>query len=228
MNYTVILLAAGVGKRMNLGFNKVFLTLNNHPLITLSAKHFYDDPHCTEIVYVVNPHDQLEVMNLLNEYELFDNRCVMVCGGKERQDSVYNGLKYVTNDLVLIHDAARPFITRQLINSLLRDASEIGCAIPGVKVKDTIKQVVDNFVEKTLPRDCLIAVQTPQACQTKLIIKAHEKANLVNHIGTDEASLIEIYQLSPVKIIEGNYDNMKITTPEDINLAESLYPKYFK
>lgn len=227
MNYSVIILAAGKGSRMNLGYNKMFLSLNKHPLLTLSSRIFIEDTNCNQVIYVVNEKETSTIQSLLNEYNLFNDKCVIVNGGSERQFSVNNGLELVSNDIVLIHDAARPFISKNLINSLLQNTLEYGCVIPAVKVKDTIKIVENNIVIKTLPRQLLYSIQTPQACKIDIIKKAHALAKNEGFIGTDEASLIEKYNLSKVKTIESSYDNFKITTKDDIQKASFIYPKFF-
>ncbi len=227
MKFSAIILAAGNGSRMNLGYNKMLLSIKDKPLIELSIQAFLDNKNCNQIIIVVNESDKFDIEAILNKYDIFDDRCKIVNGSYERQFSVYNGLSYVTNNIVLVHDGARPFITDQLIRTLVTEASIHGCAIPGVKVKDTIKFVKNHFIEKTLPRDFLYAVQTPQACKSELIKYAHELAKKANFLGTDEASLIEKYTASKVKIIESNYENIKITTQDDLIYAERLYDKYF-
>ncbi|QVK18015.1 2-C-methyl-D-erythritol 4-phosphate cytidylyltransferase [Mycoplasmatota bacterium] len=227
MKYTAIILAAGSGSRMNLGYNKMFFTLKNKPLITLSIQKFLDDENCTEIIIVGNEKEIKDLELILKQHDLYTEKCMIVSGSYERQYSVYNGLQNVTNDIVLVHDGARPFITRELIHQLVEEAKTNGCCIPGVKVKDTIKYVNNNFIKETLPREFLYAVQTPQACQTSLIKKAHELAKEENFLGTDEASLVEKYTPLSVKLIESNYENIKITTKEDLIYAERLYDKYF-
>jgi 2-C-methyl-D-erythritol 4-phosphate cytidylyltransferase len=133
----------------------------------------------------------------------------------------------VSLDLVLVHDIARPFIKSTLIEQLCNAAREFGCAVPGVKLKDTIKKVTDDFVNHTLDRNQLYAIQTPQACLTKIINDAHHLAQINRFLGTDEASLVETFNLSPVKVVLGDYDNIKLTTPEDIQYAHTLFNKYF-
>jgi len=228
MNYTVIVLAAGSGSRMNLGYNKMFLTINNQPIITLSMQIFINDENCTQIIIVVNDKEMDDVKLLLNQYDLLNEKCMLVSGSYERQYSVFNGLQHVVNDIVLVHDGARPFITKSLIEQLVIEAKEYGCAIPGVAVKDTIKYVENNFIKDTLPRDYLYAVQTPQASYTKHLKKAHEMANIDHYLGTDESSLIEKYTTMNVKIVHSSYDNIKITTNEDLIYAKYLYEKYFR
>lgn len=227
MKYGVILLAAGSGKRMALGYNKLFLTLHDIPIIVLSLHTFYYDSNCQQIVLVCQEHEQDTIKQILSQYHFDLGRITFVAGGAERQYSVYNGLKAIETELVLIHDAARPFITPALISELVKAAQEHGCAIPGVPVKDTIKLVHDHFVSKTLPRESLYAIQTPQAVQTSIINQAHYLAESNHFLGTDDASLIEQYQLAPVKLVLSSYDNIKITTKEDLLLAQQLFSTYF-
>ncbi len=227
MNYTAVILAAGSGTRMNLGYNKMFYKIKNKPLISLSTQHFYHDSDCSEIIIVCNENEDKDIKNILINQKLWNDKCKIVNGSYERQYSVYNGLQHVSNDIVLVHDGARPFISKSLIAQLVEEANINGCAIPGVKVKDTIKYVNNLIVEKTLPREHLYAVQTPQACQTKLLLKAHKLAKEEQFLGTDEASLIEKYTTSTVRIVNSSYENIKITTQDDLANAESLYEKYF-
>ena len=227
MNYAAIILCAGSGIRMKLGYNKMLLKIKDQPLISLAIKPFLQDEKCAELIVVINETD-LEVIEELLKKQINNKPYKIVIGSYERQYSVYNGLQAVTQELVLVHDGARPFITNTLISELVYNANDYGCAIPGVKVKDTIKVVEEHFVKETLPRDILVAVQTPQACQTELLKNAHERAQEDNYLGTDEASLIEKYTDAKVKIVLSSYENIKITTQEDLYYAEKLYDKYFK
>lgn len=224
MKYSAILLAAGSGSRMELGYNKILVKIREKPLITLSMKTFLEDVNCTELIIVVNNND----INIIKDLIQVNDKCKIVSGSYERQYSVYNGLKHATNEIILVHDGARPFITSTLIKKLVERAKIDGCSIPGVKVKDTIKKVVNDFVQETIPRENLYHIQTPQACKLTLIKDVHEQALKDNYLGTDEASLIEKYTNTKVSIIESSYDNIKITTKDDLLLADILYDEYFK
>lgn len=222
MEYSVIIVAAGKGKRMNLGYNKMFLRFQNKELICHTIDIFYFDKECTQIILVTNEEDvdkMKEVLDL-NNYKL--NKIDIVHGGQERQDSVHKGLEKVTNKIVLIHDGARPFTPRSLVTKLVNQTYSCGCTILGVPVKDTIKVARQNTVNKTLDRNELIAVQTPQGCLTDLLKYAYKKARECNYLGTDDASLIEKFTNCAIKVIDGSYTNIKITTQDDIIVANEI------
>ena len=141
---------------------------------------------------------------------------IHIYGGKERQDSVYNGLQVVDQDHVLIHDGARPYITTEKIDDLLLCLKEYDACLLMVPVKDTIKLCCDDTVEVTLPRARLMQAQTPQAFKTSLIKVCYQQAQDSGFIATDDASLVEEFSTAPVKVVIGSYENIKITTPEDL------------
>ena len=147
----------------------------------------------------------------------------IVEGGKERQDSVYNGLLSLNEtDIVLIHDGARPFVSNKVIEDGIKYAEEYGAAAPGVMPKDTIKVKDENSISKeTLDRSSLVAVQTPQVFDFKLIKQCHEKVREEKIMVTDDTMVVEHYD-NKVYLYEGEYTNIKITTPEDLVLAEYL------
>ncbi|MBT2681119.1 2-C-methyl-D-erythritol 4-phosphate cytidylyltransferase [Bacillus sp. ISL-35] len=225
MPYQVIIPAAGQGKRMGAGKNKLLLTLEASPILIHTLKVFEADPECSGIILAIHPDDEQEFKSLLNEYGIHKVSS-LVTGGKERQDSVYNGLMAVSSldGVVLVHDAARPFIKIETIHKLVDAASKDGGAIVAVPVKDTIKKAVNNQVAETVERSSLWSVQTPQAFRVSVLLEAHNKAARDQFIGTDESSLVERIP-HPVSIIEGDYDNIKLTTPEDIYFAEAILRK---
>ena len=227
MNYSVILLAAGSGKRMNLGYNKILYTIDSKPIFILSSSVFFNDRNCKQLIYVTSENDLDIIEEQLNKHGLYDHRTFITIGGQERQESVYNGLKIVKEPVVLVHDTARPFISQALIDTLLLQIKDYGCCIPGVKVKDTIKKVENNLVTETIPRELLYAIQTPQATKTDVLIAAHELAKKQQFIGTDCSSLIEQFTSTNIKVVEGNYDNMKVTSQEDLTHCLDLYHKYY-
>jgi 2-C-methyl-D-erythritol 4-phosphate cytidylyltransferase len=224
MTYQVILPAAGQGKRMGAGKNKLLLKLNGLPVLIHTLRVFEQDEDCSGIILAIHPQDEMEFQALLTSYNV-SKVIRLVPGGKERQDSIYNALNSVESDgIILVHDAARPFIQKDHIHRLTEKAAETGAAILGVPAKDTIKKVQDGVVVETVERSSLWAVQTPQAFRISLLTEAYKKAEKDHFLGTDDASLVERLHY-PVAIVEGDYDNIKLTTPEDLYFAEAILEK---
>ncbi|GHI00521.1 2-C-methyl-D-erythritol 4-phosphate cytidylyltransferase [Neobacillus kokaensis] len=224
MTYQVIIPAAGQGKRMGAGKNKLLLELDGIPVLVHTLQVFEADDACTGIILAIHPQDEAEFNALINMHHLCKVKG-LVPGGKERQHSIYNALKTVSNDgIILVHDAARPFILKKHIHVLTEAAAKTGAAIMGVPAKDTMKKVENGVVEATVERSSLWAVQTPQAFRVSLLVEAYEKAERDHFLGTDDASLIERLG-HPVTMIEGDYDNIKLTTPEDLFFAEAILKK---
>ncbi|HET7615997.1 MAG TPA: 2-C-methyl-D-erythritol 4-phosphate cytidylyltransferase [Bacillales bacterium] len=224
MNYTVVIPAAGEGKRMNAGKNKLLLELHGKPLIAHTVDVFQSDPECEAIIVAVQPSEKehMEKLFVRNGQSKVKR---IVSGGAERQDSVFAGLKACGKEgVVLIHDGARPFVTRSIIRRLTAEAETKGAAIPAVPIKDTVKKVTDGYVAETLERSSLWAVQTPQAFRLSLVLSAHKMAAKMGKAGTDDASLVE-WDGHPVSIISSEYDNMKITTPDDLVIARAIMMK---
>ncbi|MBB5325813.1 2-C-methyl-D-erythritol 4-phosphate cytidylyltransferase [Anoxybacillus tepidamans] len=221
MLYQVVIPAAGQGKRMKAGINKQLIKLRHQPVIIHTLKVFEQDDWCQGIVMVVNEAEREQFQELLEKFQI-KKVLSIVSGGAERQHSVYNGLKAVKeSDFVLIHDGARPFITIEKIHELVKEANEHGAAVPAVPMKDTVKRVSQGFVDETVERSSLWAIQTPQAFRVSLILEAHERARQEGYVGTDDASLVERIG-KKVKVIEGNYRNIKLTTPDDLLFAEAI------
>lgn len=224
MEYHVIIPAAGIGKRMGANKNKLLVEINGVPILIHTLSVFEQDEWCKSITLVVNKHDQKEVNQLVSKYNLIKVANV-VEGGEERQQSVYNGLNQIEGEsIVLIHDGARPFIKQHFVHQLVEVAASEGAAILAVPVKDTIKKVNNNIVEETINRATLMSIQTPQAFQLSVIKEAHKQAQQDCFIGTDDASLLERIGRK-VYIVEGDYDNFKITTPEDLDFANAIFKK---
>ena len=186
-------------------------------MIDYSIDKFKEYPVIDEIILVVS----------LNELSYFRSRYekkvdTIVVGGKERQDSVYNALQVVTNEYVLIHDGARPFIPGYSLKELLKLLETEKSLTLAVKVKDTIQRVQGGKAIETLDREELYAVQTPQAFAMETIEKAHELAKKDNFIGTDDTVLVEKYLNIPAHIVMGDYRNLKLTTLDDIKLLEVI------
>ncbi|MBH0231748.1 bifunctional 2-C-methyl-D-erythritol 4-phosphate cytidylyltransferase/2-C-methyl-D-erythritol 2,4-cyclodiphosphate synthase [Halobacillus yeomjeoni] len=224
IKYTAIVLAAGQGKRMKAGRNKQFMMINRQPLIIHTLSAFEKDEWCEEIVLVTNSKERAEMEELLR-MNSFHKSIRLVDGGKERQDSVFAGLQAIENTEipVLIHDGARPFIKQQSLHELARQADEKEAALLAVRVTDTIKQKRNDGLT-TLDRNHLWAAQTPQAFAYALIYRAHQEAKESGYYGTDDASLVE-RSGRDVAIVEGSYDNIKLTTPEDLHKAEAFVKK---
>lgn len=224
MRVSAIIPAAGQGKRMGSNLNKIYLPLNGQPLLALTLQQLDEVPEICEFIV---PMREDEVEACIAEIFLegkYKKPYKVIVGGKERQDSVRAGLAALSSesDFVLVHDAARPLITGELITNVLKAAQEYGSAILAVPVKDTIKVIKsDQFVETTLDRSNLRAVQTPQVFRRDIICRAYEFAVRNNIIATDDASLIEAMG-EPVFLVSGSYENIKITTPEDLLLAEEI------
>lgn len=218
-----IIPAAGKGKRMGGQLNKQFLMLNQVPALIHTLQVFAQIPLLDEII-VVSASDEIEYCRNVIDLNNVPKVSQVVAGGNERQQSVYNGLLCCPEDtdIVLIHDGARPLITKELINVAIDSAREFGAVSVAVPVKDTVKVVDEQgFVLETPERDHLWLIQTPQAFHYDIIMKAHRKALKDNFTGTDDAGLVENTD-RPVKLIMGSYENIKITTPEDLILAEAI------
>lgn len=227
ISYQAIVLAAGQGKRMQAGQNKQFLTLQGKPLIIHTLYIFNEDPACTSIKLVINPQEEDSIQELVASYQL-KGKVEIVYGGKERQDSVYEGLCACQSgeEIVLIHDGARPFVKRENLHKLAEQAYKSGAALLAVQVTDTIKSDATGSLT-TLDRQHLWAAQTPQAFQLSTIKEAHEKAKADSFYGTDDTSLVERLN-GNVEVVEGSYDNIKLTTPEDMEKAHAILEKRVK
>lgn len=224
---TAIVLAAGQGKRMNTSVAKQFLMLQDKPIIYYTLKAF-EQSKVDEIILVTG---EGQIDYCKDEIvELYHIRKVtkIIEGGKERYDSVYRGLSNAqTSDYVLIHDGARPFIKVEAIDTMIDLVKECKACVLGMPVKETIKVIDDvGHIVATPNRNTLWAAQTPQAFEYSLIMQAYEdyykNKDVVNLVVTDDAMLFEIYGKLPVMMFPGDYNNIKITTPEDLILAERI------
>lgn len=216
---SVIIAAAGSGSRMQSDVKKQFILLKDIPVLIRTLRKFELDM-VDEIVIVTNSDDIGDVNNLIKTYEI-NKVSEVVAGGASRQASIYKGLKAVKGDKVLIHDAARPFIKKEVIEANIM-AIENGIGIiTAVASKDTIKVVEDQVVVKTLDRSKLMNVQTPQSFVTKELLKAYDLVNEECVSVTDDASVFE-YAGMTIKTVEGSYQNIKLTTPEDLWIGEAI------
>jgi 2-C-methyl-D-erythritol 4-phosphate cytidylyltransferase len=239
---TAIVPAAGLGRRFGPEGNKAFQYLGDKPLVVWSLATLESVDEIEEVIPVLKEGDREKGLEIIEQYKLSKVRKIAP-GGKERQDSVHNGLKLIEdrNSIVLIHDGARPFIEKTLIQEAIKKLLTIlspsskkegkeelqgfDGVILGVPVKDTIKQVKKGIVKKTLSRDSLWAIQTPQVFLFSSLTTAFEKATREGFYSTDDAALIEKYG-GKIKVIMGSYKNIKITTPEDIITAEFLLSRH--
>jgi 2-C-methyl-D-erythritol 4-phosphate cytidylyltransferase/2-C-methyl-D-erythritol 2,4-cyclodiphosphate synthase len=227
MRTVAIIPAGGAGKRLKAQKAKQYLLLDGVPVLVHTLRVFQQAKIIDEIVLVLPANDVASAQKkLINKYGLTKLKAV-VAGGKERQDSVRNGLAAITQacNIVVIHDAVRPFVTTELIKKVVAAAKSFGAASVGVKAKDTIKETKKgNMVAATIPRQNLWLTQTPQAFKFDLLKKAYKAAYDKKFYGTDDASLVERIG-SKVKMIDGSYENIKITTSEDLILAKALMKK---
>ena len=212
MKTSVIITAGGSGKRM--GQPKQFLPLLGKPMIEWTIDAFKKVKAVDEIIIVVPKEDASRISHYVSR---------IAFSGKERTDSVRNGLKLVSfdADIILIHDGVRPLVTPDIIEAAIDGAKKFGAVVIGVPVKDTLKEVMRDAgceIRKTLDREIVWQAQTPQAFRRETIIKAYEKAK---GTATDDSKLVEDLGIQ-VKMIMGSYDNIKVTTPEDLVVAEAI------
>ncbi len=218
MSNTAIILAAGNGTRMKADKSKLLLEINGKTVIERTVNTFSNIADIDDIIVVVRETDIPLYENVLSKYNI--SYCI---GGSTRQESVSNAVETVDNaDMLIIHDGARPLVTENEISNTLRVAQEKGAAAVGVKVKDTIK-VVDrnNKIINTPQRSSLIAIQTPQIFRFDKYVEAMKLAKEQNKDFTDDCKLLENAG-EDVFVVDGEYTNIKITTPEDIPVAESI------
>jgi 2-C-methyl-D-erythritol 4-phosphate cytidylyltransferase len=224
LKIAAVIPGAGSGERLAASENKPFVLLGQKPLLIHTVQKFQESPEIDEIVVVVQGKDVPRAESLVAEYHL-GKVVAVVEGGERRQESVYRGLKKLEGRgiaCVLVHDAVRPFLDSSRIHEVIRVAKEHGAAILAIQPKDTIKLSNGTpFIQKTLDRSRLWAVQTPQCFSMDLLMKAYDSAIKDEFLATDDSSLVERLGVN-VRIVEGSYDNIKITTPEDLELAEMI------
>ena len=226
MKVSVIIPAAGLGTRMGRSAperagisRKQFMLLSGSPILIHTIRKFVSSPVITEIVVALREEDLAWAEELLKK-EGLSKTVRAVPGGETRQQSVENALATIAadTDLVAVHDAVRPFIEKEIIEKVIREAGQTGAAIVGIVPVDTVKQVHRNKVRATLPRERLILTQTPQVFRLDLLRQAFEKARADLFIGTDESSLVERLEVE-VSVVLGTDRNIKITKPSDMELA---------
>ncbi|MBF8293487.1 MAG: 2-C-methyl-D-erythritol 4-phosphate cytidylyltransferase [Bacteroidetes bacterium] len=223
-----IIPAAGLGKRLGGSVKKQFLLLRDKPIIVHTLQRF---EHCSEIdeIAIAVPEQSIaEMESLISHFRLHKVSMVTV-GGEKRQDSVYNALRrfaFKPSDIVLVHDGVRPFIESKRIAHLIRSCKEHEAAVLAVQPKDTIRRSRGGeYFDQTLDRNALWLVQTPQAFRASVLMKAFKEAKRTRFYGTDEVGLVERIGVR-VRIVEGSYDNIKITTQEDVDLGRLILERW--
>ena len=222
---SAVIAAGGEGKRMGAGENKVFMKLAGKEILLHTVEAFNNNPDIDEIVIVTGDGEYMRVTELVMQAELSGKMRAVTTGGATRRESVYNGIKFTTGDIILIHDAARCLITQEEISAAVKAVNEYGAAAVGVTCKDTLKSAdEDGFITGTIDREKTFLIQTPQAFKRDIIVPAHEWAEKNNIEATDDCALVE-QTGGRIKIVTGRYDNIKITTPDDIGVAEKILEK---
>lgn len=223
MKNTAIVLAAGQGKRMHTKIQKQFLEIKGYPVLYYSLRCFQDSPLIEDIILVTGEESVLYCQKEIVDKYGFTKVTKVIPGGKERYDSVYQGLLACENsDYVLIHDGARPFITEEILERGLTGAEETGACAVGMPSKDTVKIADESgYIAETPDRSKVWMIQTPQIFQYALIRSAHEsiRTREMSNV-TDDAMVVEQETGIKVRLAEGSYQNIKITTPEDLGVAE--------
>jgi len=221
MKADAIIVSAGKGQRFMEGRKKQFFLLADKPILTHTLDKFENCPLIDSILLVVGQEDMDYCLKEIIEKNRYRKISQIVPGGKRRQDSVKNGMDALSRDanIVVIHDGVRPFVTRGMIEDSIHSAQRFGAVVLAIPVKETIKMAnADGTVLKTLDRESLWQIQTPQTFQAHVIKEAYQKATENGFVGTDDASLVERLGMK-VHILPGSYTNIKITTPEDLILA---------
>lgn len=225
MKVQAIIPTAGVGKRLNAATPKPLISLYGKPLFIYTLEAFERSDLIESIIVVTNDEVMSEIEKKIKQYKI-DKVTKIVLGGKERSDSVKNGLDVVDmdTDVVVIHDGARPLIETKLIEESITACEENDSVVTAVKIKPTIKRinVKDMIVEETIDRDRVWEIQTPQVFKTKILREAH--ATKKDKVATDDAALVESIGCK-VRVVEGDYKNIKVTTQEDLIVAEAFLDK---
>ncbi len=219
---TAIIVAAGSSRRMG-GADKQLITIDGMPILAHTLLQFSKATSIDCVIVVTKPENILTVSDMIREFGI-SKVSNIIPGGESRQDSVQCGLSYVENDhIVAIHDGARPFISAEKINELVFAAQKFGAAAPGVIPKDTVKVAnQDNTITETIDRNTLRLIQTPQVFHADELKLAYERATASGFIGTDDCSVAENLGIK-IRIVDGEYTNIKVTTPEDLPTAEAIY-----
>ena len=223
-----IIPAAGSGTRLEGRIKKQFLPLKGKPIIIHTLQRFEHCADVDEIVVAVPESDIVEIEQLISRYRVHKVSKAII-GGQKRQDSVHQALKRISvrdSDIIVVHDGVRPFVETKKISQVIKVCKEFDAAVLAVQPKDTIRRSSGGgFFDQTLDRTALWLVQTPQAFRAKLLMKAFEKAYKDKFFSTDEAALVERLGVK-VRIVEGSYDNIKITTQEDLEFGKLIFERW--
>ncbi|MGQ9687956.1 MAG: 2-C-methyl-D-erythritol 4-phosphate cytidylyltransferase [Desulfobaccales bacterium] len=227
MRVVAIIAAAGLGRRMQQDIPKTYLHLAGKPILLHTLEVFEQVPEVDEVLVVVHPEDLEFCQQEIIDPHPLKKVLRLVPGGKERQDSVYNGLIILhkeaeTVEIILVHDGARPLVEPGLVSKVVAAARRYGAAIPGIPCQDTLKRVNSKGeVAETLDRRELWQIQTPQGFRAPLLWQAYQEARRREFYATDEAALVEALGKT-VAVVPGSFLNLKITTPDDLWLAEAI------
>ena len=222
---TAIVLAAGQGKRMHSKVQKQFLEIQGYPVLYYSLRCFQESPLIQDIILVTGEESISYCKEEIVQKYGFTKVSAVIPGGKERYDSVYEGLCECRDcEYVLIHDGARPFVTEEILKRGLQKVKETGACVIGMPSKDTVKLCdEEGYVKETSNRKCVWTIQTPQIFSYSLIREAHDSIRQKDMSKiTDDAMVVEQETGAKVALAEGSYQNIKITTPEDLDIAEAF------
>jgi 2-C-methyl-D-erythritol 4-phosphate cytidylyltransferase len=219
MKVTVIIAAAGAGRRMKADRPKQLLVLNDTPILVYTIRKF-DRCRLVDRIVVAAPRESVDEVRKLVSAAGFSKSVSVVQGGARRQDSVATAMQHMDPDttIVAVHDAVRPFVSVEEIESVIHEAEKSGAAVLAIPIVDTVKQIRRDRIESTLTREHLVLAQTPQVFRAEVLRDAFERAKKDEYYGTDESSLVERMD-HPVAIIRGSERNIKITRPDDLALA---------
>lgn len=209
MKYAALIPAAGEGRRMDLGYNKDYYRMDDRTVLEHSMRLFLEDEDCEQIVVVTDPALYLRNIGV-------NGKVLLAMGGDTRQQSVANGLKAVISGTVFIHDGARPYLDKKDLEAVKQAMETCEAACLAVPSKDTVKIVKDGYIAGTPDRETLYNAQTPQAFRTELLRTCMEQAVQEGYTGTDDCSVVERFSSTPIRIVAGSYENIKLTTPEDL------------
>ena len=221
---SAIITSAGSGRRMNSNINKPFLNIDNKKIIERTLDTVTSIEEFDEIILVIRRDDE-DIIKAILENPKFSKKVTYAFGSSTRELSTFEGLKALNKDceLVLTHDGVRPFASKELFEKVLENLKEFKAVISAVKSKDTVKIVDENSLVKTTPlRKEVYNVQTPQAFDKEMILDFYEKYTQSNFTITDDSQLFEIYSDEKIKVVEGEYSNIKMTTPEDLIFAKAF------